>query len=102
MDNITYISLSEIGGRTYFLIGKDLFGYKNNSFNKIMSFTIEKFGYQVSGRNETDIFIRMLDGLSHFNGNYIEYLYKFTNDYTCVWPNPVNLENAVFFADQIS
>ena len=68
MNKITFISLSQIGDKTYFLIGQDLCRYMNGKFEKIISFNESMFGYQVFGRNEKDIFISMKGGLAHYNG----------------------------------
>lgn len=104
MDKITFISLSQIGSKTYFLIDRDLCRYINGKFVSVISFNESLFGYQVSGRNEKDIFLSMKGGLAHFNGENVEYLYNFTNDYTSPWPFPLNLNNSVFFPvhDQIN
>jgi hypothetical protein len=94
---ITFGSLSQIGDKTYFLIDKDLYRFINGNFVKVITFNVEQFGYGAYGRNEKDIFLSMRDGLAHYNGENVEYLYRFSNNNTNPFPYPVNLSNAVFF-----
>jgi hypothetical protein len=97
MDKITFMNLSQIGEKTYFLIGQDLFEYVKGIFIKVISFSDPMFGYQAYGRSEKDIFLRMKDGLAHYNGDDIEYLYHFSNNYTSILNEPLLLEKDVFF-----
>ncbi len=97
LSEITWASLNEIGGLPYFLIGKELNRFTNNEFQMIMTFDINNFGYQIYGRNIKDIFLRMSDGLSHYNGTNIEYLYQFENYNTSVSSNALLLDSTVFF-----
>ena len=39
----------------------------------------------------------MKDGLAHYNGDDIEYLYHFSNNYTSILNEPLLLEKEVFF-----
>jgi hypothetical protein len=97
IDKITYLSLNQIGYDPYFLIGQDLNKYANNKFIKIASFNNQAFGYQTYGRSERDIFIRMADGLAHYNGTNLEYLYHFSNQYTSILNRALLFEKDVFF-----
>lgn len=97
MDKITYESLCQIGDKTYFLIGQDLYRYINKKFEKIISFNELMFGYQAYGRNEKDIFIRMRDGLAHFNGYDLVYLYNFSNMFTSILHRALLFDKDVLF-----
>lgn len=97
-DKITYLSLNQIGNEPYFLIGKELNKYVNNKFVKVASFDNQAFGYQTYGRSEKDIFVRMTDGLAHYNGSDLEYLFHFSNQYTSIVNRALLFENDVFFA----
>ncbi len=96
-DKITYLSLNQIGNDPYFLIGQDLNKYINNKFVKVASFNNQAFGFQTYGRSEKDIFVRMIDGLAHFNGTNLEYLYPFSNQYTSILNRALLFEKDVFF-----
>lgn len=93
---ITYASMNNIGNEIYFLIGKDLTIYRNGRFNKIMSFDISNFGYQAYGRSLSDIFLAMRDGVAHFNGEDIKYLFKFSEGPISLH-KPLIFENDIFF-----
>jgi len=97
-DNIIHLSLCQIGNEPYFLIGQDLTKYANNKFVKVASFNHQSFGYNASGRNEKDIFVRMVDGVAHYNGINLEYLYQFSNQYTSYLNRPLIFEKDVLFA----
>ena len=97
MDKVTFMNLSQIGEKTYFLIGQDLCEYVNGTFIKMTSFIEPMFGYQAYGRSKKDIFLRMKDGLAHYNGDDIEYLYHFSNNYTSILNEPLLMEKDVFF-----
>lgn len=97
MNEITFASMNLIGKKVYFLIGHDLFRYTSNQFIKILSFSESNFNYQVHGRSEKDIFLIMRDGLAHYNGKNVEYLYKFTNNFISLY-KPQIFDNEIFFA----
>ncbi|AFH50631.1 Hypothetical protein IALB_2928 [Ignavibacterium album JCM 16511] len=97
IDKITYLSLNQIGNDPYYLIGKELNKYVNNKFVKVTSFNNQAFGYQIYGRSEKDIFVRMTDGLAHYNGADLEYLFHFSNQYTSILNRALIFEKDVFF-----
>jgi hypothetical protein len=96
--DIYIASMNIVGDKIYFLIGRDLYRYENGGLVHIKYFPETKFGYGFSGRSEKDIFIRMADGLAHYNGTDLQYLYKFTNDWTSILGEPVIFDNDVFFS----
>lgn len=98
LDKIVFGNLSQLGNDIYFLIGQDLKQYVNGNFQIVISFNESMFGYQASGRNKKDIFLRMKDGIAHYNGDNVEYLYHFSNNYTSTLNEPIIMENDVFYA----
>lgn len=94
---ITWASITAIDGVPYFLIGRELKKYSNGNFQTILTFNSNNFGYQVYGRSLKDIFIRMQDGLGHYNGSDEEYLYHFYNWSTSISSNALLMKNDVFF-----
>lgn len=97
MEEITFTTMSRLGERIYFLIAQDLYRYENGSFVKRISFNLTDFKYGCEGRNEKDIFLRMNDGLAHYNGVNVEYLYKFTNSNRISLYSPQIFEKEVFY-----
>ena len=95
LDNIRFGSFNNIGSSVYFVISKVIYKYINNEFVEQFSFNNPNFGYNLYGRNDKDIFIYMVDGIAHYNGNDMEYLYKFTHNYTSVYP--IIFNNEIFF-----
>lgn len=90
------ICLYAIAGKVYFIIDHDVCRYTNGSFVKQFSIDFENFGNQIWGRNENDQFIRMTDGIAHYNGVDIEYLYRFPKLSISIG-DAVLLEKDVFF-----
>ncbi len=91
------ISLYSIAGNVYFVMGHDVCRYIDGSFVKQFSIDFENFGNQICGRNENDQFIRMTDGIAHYNGVDIEYLFSFPRLSISIKKNAVLFEKEVFF-----
>lgn len=72
--NMNMGCMSTIGSKVYFLEGKNICSYFNGKPLSLLSVTNENFGNGFTGRSESDIFIRMNDGLAHYNGKDILYL----------------------------
>ena len=97
-DNIIWGSLSQLGDNYYYVIGKEVFTYQNGRFVHYLDFNFENFGYSIYGRNEKDLFIYFTDGLAHYNGTDIEYMYKFTHPiFTYIDSNTFITEEECFF-----
>jgi hypothetical protein len=88
--------ISEIDNQVYFLISQDVYKYINGSFAKQFSLSSSNFSYQFWGRNTEDIFVRMMNGVAHYDGTDIQYLYKFPPKLSEVM-NPMIFQNDVFF-----
>ncbi|MGD8782677.1 MAG: hypothetical protein PVH88_27440 [Ignavibacteria bacterium] len=97
-DEIVFGNFHYINGKVYFLIAQDVYRYINGNFVEQFSLGHQNFGYQFYGRHEKDIFVRMRDGLAHYNGTDIEYLYNFPLNMVSIRDEPVLFENDVFFA----
>ncbi|MCX7874817.1 MAG: hypothetical protein N2321_01480 [Melioribacteraceae bacterium] len=97
LTEITFGTFNTIGEKLYFLISKDVYNYQNGSFIKKFSLDIPDFGYQIYGRSEKDLFVRMKNGLAHYNGTTIEYLYRFDSNWTSVSSQAAIFEKEVFF-----
>ena len=72
--------IQKIVNEIYFVIGNSINTYSNSEFKKYLQVIFPNFGTQIFGRNKKDIFLRMLDGIAHYNGNDIEYLYRFSGN----------------------
>lgn len=70
--------LSIIGNKVYFILGNQIATRENNQFHQILSVDNPNFYQRIWGRSKTDIFLLMTDGLAHYNGSNIEYLFNFT------------------------
>lgn len=87
--------IQEINSNLYFVIGNRIQKYLHNEFIPVIQINDSNFGAQIYGRSSKDIFLRMFDGIAHYNGSNYEYLYKFNDGITIV--NAIIFEKEVFF-----
>lgn len=88
-------TIAQIDGYSFIVIENKVYRYFNSRMENILEVDDSKFGGVVWGRNRNDIFIRMLDGLAHYNGTDIEYLFK-TSGSTMMAPNMAIFDKDVF------
>ena len=93
----TAAMVQNINSKTFFTIGKTINTYTNNQFKMILGINEPNFGFQFFGRSEKDILFRMFDGIAHYNGSNIEYLYYFINNDRIDISDAIIFENDVFF-----
>lgn len=74
------VSLFMLNNKLYFLINRDMFIYNYGKFFKTVTINHQNFVNQICGRSENDLFLWMIDGLAHYNGTDIEYLYTFPGE----------------------
>ncbi|MEW6654378.1 MAG: hypothetical protein AB1394_13080 [Bacteroidota bacterium] len=84
-----------IDNQLYHTIGNTINNYLGGRFKEVLQVKVPNFGTQIFGRNKNDILLRMTDGIAHYNGNDIEYLYRF-NRRTSI-TDAFLFENEVFF-----
>ena len=72
--------IQKIDNELYFVTGNSINKYSNNEFKQFLQIRFHNFGTQIFGRSKNDIFLRMLDGIAHYNGSNIEYLYRFNGN----------------------
>jgi len=96
-NNITGAYIHKIGEEIAITIGKKLYTYSNNSFVPYISFDNTSFTGEASGRSSEDLFLVMYDGLAHYNGINVQYLFKLNNP-NLYWTAVVILPSAVFYS----
>lgn len=69
-------SLAYIASQVYFVLDNGVYLY-NNGFKLLFDVGYTNFDRGICGRNGNDIFLCMKDGISHYNGTDIQYLYNF-------------------------
>ena len=99
---IHWASMSYIDGKVYFTIGREVFRYQEKKFRLFLSINYENFYTQVTGRNEKDLFIAMDDGIAHYNGTDIEYIYKFPLKGMRIIGYPLILDKDIFYGIRYS
>jgi hypothetical protein len=73
----TQADLSYIDGEVYFVLGNVIAKRVNNQFQTILKVNNPNFYQRIWGRNSKDIFLLMTDGLVHYNGTDLDYLFYF-------------------------
>jgi len=66
-----------IGREVYFVLGNQIAVRRSSKFQIILNVNSPNFYQRIWGRNSKDIFLLMTDGLAHYNGDNIEYLFYF-------------------------
>ena len=88
--------ISLINNEVYFILGNEIAKRRNNQFQNFLQVDNPNFYQRIWGRNSKDIFIEMKDGLAHYNGSDIEYLFNFFIPRTHIYGAAL-FENEVFF-----
>lgn len=73
----TWCNLENVGEQLYFLIGNKICSYKDGKFNTLVNINLPNYNQGFWGRDEKDIIIPMTDGIAHYNGTDIQYIYHF-------------------------
>lgn len=77
--------VSEIDKQIYITQDSKIFRLKNEQLETFLDNTYENHRIEIWGRNENDIFLAMKDGIAHYNGKNIEYIYKFSDGYITLY-----------------
>ena len=88
--------LSLIDGHVYFVLGNEIAKRNNNQFETFLQINDPDFYQQIWGRNSKDIFLFMTNGIAHYNGNDIIYLFYFNHPRTYI-TGVSFFDNEVFF-----
>ncbi|MCZ2267853.1 MAG: hypothetical protein LC124_03265, partial [Ignavibacteriales bacterium] len=70
-------NISLINSEVYFILGSKIAKRVNGQFQTFLQIDNSNFYQRIWGRNSKDIFLLMTDGLAHYNGTDIEYLFYF-------------------------
>ena len=92
--------ISLINNEVYFILGNRIAIRVNNQFQTIVNVDNLNFYQRIWGRNSKDIFLLMTDGLAHYNGNDVKYLFHFTLGEVKPWTQIFGaalFDNDVFF-----
>ncbi len=71
------ITIQKIGNYVYMTKEQEIYRLNGTDRTLIYKVNDSNFGLQSYGRNEKDIFLRMFDGVAHYNGTNHEYLFRF-------------------------
>jgi hypothetical protein len=66
-----------INNEVYFILGNEIALRRNNQFQTLFKINNPNFYQRIWGRNYKDIFLLMTDGLAHYNGSDVEYIFYF-------------------------
>jgi hypothetical protein len=73
----TWTEVTLAGEKLLFVIGNKICKYVNTQFQPLFQVDVGKFNQGVWGKNEKDVFISMKDGIAHYNGADVQYLYSY-------------------------
>ncbi len=90
-------NIQVINGEMIFFIGHTLYHYVSGKFSPILTNLPKNIRYQVYGRTEKDLFFPTWNGITHYNGNDIQYLYEFDNSKMMLVKEGIVLRDNVYF-----
>jgi hypothetical protein len=73
------LNFNNINRDIYFLIENKLYDFNstNTNLNETITIPTNFSAFDIYGKNEKDIFLTLTDGIAHYNGENVEYLYQF-------------------------
>jgi len=92
--------ISLINNEVYFTLGNEIAKRIDDKFQTILNVNNPNFNQRIWGRSSKDIFLLMTDGLAHYNGNDVEYLFYFNRAEVLPWTQIFGaalFEKEVFF-----
>jgi hypothetical protein len=72
-------SICIAGDKVLISYEKNIYTYSNNNFKLYYHVGFENYGSVLEGRSLKDIFLGMRDGIAHYNGNDVQYLFHSDN-----------------------
>ncbi|MGE5679355.1 MAG: hypothetical protein ACM34K_00605 [Bacillota bacterium] len=87
--------LNEIDKQLYITESSKIYRYRNGQPELFLDNPYQNHRVEIWGRNESDIFLAMNDGIAHYNGSNIEYIYKFSADKISI-SDFIYFQNSVF------
>jgi len=91
-----WATISLINNEVYFVLRTEIAKRVDNQFKTVLKLNNTKFYERIWGRNSNDIFLEMTDGLVHYNGSDMKYLFHFNKPRTHIWGAAL-FEKEVFF-----
>lgn len=85
-----------IADEVFFVLGNQIAKRVNGQFQSLLQVANPNFYQRIWGRNSKDVFLLMTDGLAHYNGSDIQYLFHFSKPRTQIFGGAL-FENDVFF-----
>ncbi|MHB1687755.1 MAG: hypothetical protein ACYCVH_10310 [Ignavibacteriaceae bacterium] len=95
--------LAVVNSEVYFILNNGVYLLNkswlntNSGFKLLFNVNNSNFSGGIGGRNRNDIFLLMRDGIAHYNGMDIQYLYHFDHSKINLLGNPVIFDKEIFF-----
>ncbi len=97
LKDVYWASLHVIDGITYFVVGEEVYSYQGAKMIEQFTVPNSEFNCQIYGRNNLDLFLSMKDGIAHYNGTDVEYIYTYPNESMGNINDPIIFKNEIFF-----
>ncbi len=76
-NNETWTGITLAGEKLLFIISNKICRYVSGQFQPLFQVNMQNFNQGIWGRNEKDVFISMKDGIAHYNGVDVQYIYPY-------------------------
>ena len=91
-----WANIGFIDGEVYFILNTEIAVRTDNHFQTILNLEGTSFYRRIWGRNSKDIFLEMTDGLAHYDGNDVQYLFHYNRPNVEIFGAAL-FKNDVFF-----
>lgn len=99
-NNYNINSFQSFNNKMYFILGDGVYKYWNGKyFNIVKVNNVANFAHGILARSSKDILLFMYDGIAHYNGNNIEYLFGNGIEEKISLRGGVILENDLFILE---
>jgi hypothetical protein len=82
-----------VGNEILYILGRRIASFDGVNFNDVININESNYDNDISGRSKFDLFLFMIDGIAHFNGSDVQYLYKINSN--------VRLASSIIFDKQV-
>jgi len=94
--------ISLINNEVYFILGDEIDVRVNDQFQNVLKVDNLNFYQKIWGRDSNDIFLEMTDGLAHYNGTDVQYLFHLNGSPTLIFGSAIFGRDVFFLVYEYS
>jgi hypothetical protein len=91
-----YGTMGLVGNEILFVKGRWISTYDGANFHNLTYISEPNFDNGVDGKSKSDLILWMLDGIAHYNGTDVQYIYRITSNMRLLYP--VIFDSVIMFS----